>query len=130
VASQFLEIVEGNPEISALRKKLLAAKGSPNMPAQMKLGEKVKEALEARKGEREAAVVACLAAQTADLKKNKTFGDPMFANLAILVDKTRQAEVEAALTAYESRYVGQVKMRCVGPLPPCNFLELVITWDD
>ena len=41
-----------------------------------------------------------------------------------------QAEVEAALTDYESRYQGQVKMRCVGPLPPCNFLELVITWDD
>ena len=54
----------------------------------------------------------------------------MFANLALLVDKSRQDGVEAALSAFEAQQAGQAKLRCVGPLPPCNFLELVITWDD
>jgi hypothetical protein len=54
----------------------------------------------------------------------------MFANLAILVEKTRQSDVEAVLSAFEAEQAGQAKLRCVGPLPPCNFLELVITWDD
>ena len=71
-----------------------------------------------------------LAPLAKDSRRNKTFGDPMFANLALLVDKTRQSEVEAVLSAFEAEQAGQVKLRCVGPLPPCNFLELVITWDD
>jgi hypothetical protein len=54
----------------------------------------------------------------------------MFANLALLVEKSRQESVEAALSVFESEQAGQIKLRCVGPLPPCNFLELVITWDD
>jgi hypothetical protein len=65
-----------------------------------------------------------------DFRKNKTFGDPMFANLALLVDKSRQNDIVAALSTFEAEQAGQVKLRCVGPLPPCNFLELVITWDD
>jgi hypothetical protein len=38
--------------------------------------------------------------------------------------------VEAALSAFEARQSGGLRIRCVVPLPPCNFLELVITWDD
>jgi len=66
----------------------------------------------------------------AEVRKNKTFGDPMFANLALLVDKAQQPAVEAVLSAFEARQAGAVKLRCVGPLPPSNFVELVITWDD
>ena len=54
----------------------------------------------------------------------------MFANLAILVDKSRQEDVQAALSDFQTEQAGQARLRCVGPLPPCNSLELVITWDD
>jgi hypothetical protein len=96
----------------------------------IKLGERVKQALEARKCGTEAALMRRLRPMATDFRKNKTFGDPMFANLALLVEKSRQESVVAVLSAFEARQAGQVKLRCVGPLPPCNFLELVITWDD
>jgi len=54
----------------------------------------------------------------------------MFANLALLVEKTRQEEIGLALSAFEAEQDGQVKLRCVGPVPPSNFTELVISWDD
>jgi len=97
---------------------------------QIKLGERVKQALEARKCGTEAALMRRLTPLAKDSRRNKTFGDPMFANLALLVDKSRQNDIEAVLSAFETVQAGKVKLRCVGPLPPCNFLELVITWDD
>jgi len=137
IEAVFRDIVESSQEIQSLRKKLLgtggpgAARGGPaNITGRIKLGEMVKKALESKKCAMEAALLGRLAPLAADFRKNKTFGDPMFANLAILVGKSRQDSVEAALTAFEGEQVGQVKLRCVGPLPPCNFLELVISWDD
>ena len=133
----FKDIVENDREIQSLRKKLLGGgpagtvrKGPVIMTAQVKLGEMVKKALEAHKCELEAALHAILAPMAVDTRKNKTFGDPMFANLAILVDKSRQEDVQAALSTFQTDQAGQVKLRCVGPLPACNFLELVIRWDD
>lgn len=133
----FRALVEGNSEIQSLRKRLLGSgavpslRGGPaSMTAQIKLGERVKAALEARKAEMESALHGCLAPLAADTRKNKTFGDPMFANLALLVDRSRLAEVEAVLSAFETRGGANIKLRCVGPLPASNFLELVISWDD
>ena len=137
IEAVFRDIAQGSQEIQSLRKKLLAAGhrgatrgGSASMTSQIRLGEMVKKALESRKHDMEAALLGRLAPLAADFRKNKTFGDPMFANLSLLVDKSRQDGVEAALSAFEGERVGQVKLRCVGPLPPCNFLELVISWDD
>jgi len=133
----FRNIVDGSQEIQSLRKKLLSTSGPAatgrrptNMTGQIKLGELVKKALEARKCDMEAALLGRLTPLAKDSRRNKTFGDPMFANLAILVDKSRQNDAEAALSVFESEKAGQIKLRCVGPLPPCNFFELVITWDD
>lgn len=133
----FRNIVEKSPEIQSLRKKLMATNGPgapgkrpANMTSQIRLGEWVKKALEARKCDMEAALLGRLVPLAKDSRRNKTFGDPMFANLALLVEKSWQESVEAALSAFEAEQAGQTKLRCVGPLPPCNFLELVITWDD
>jgi hypothetical protein len=133
----FRNIVETSPEIQSLRKRLMATNGpgAPgkrpvNMTGQIRLGELVKKALEASKSDMEAALLGRLTPLAKDSRTNKTFGDPMFANLALLVDKSRQNDAEAVLSAFEARQAGKVRLRCVGPLPPCNFLELVITWDD
>jgi hypothetical protein len=133
----FRDIVQGHQEIQAFRKKLLGAGrpgaargGQATITSQIRIGEMVKKALESKKCAMEAALLGRLAPLAADFRKNKTFGDPMFANLALLVPKSQQDNVEAALTVFEGEQAGQVKLRCVGPLAPCNFLELVISWDD
>ena len=133
----FREIAQTNAEIRSLRKTLLAAGGPATtgrrparMTDQIRLGEMVKKALEKQKTDLEASLRVRLSLVAAEVRKNKTFGDPMFANLALLVDKAQQPAVEAVLSAFEARQAGAVKLRCVGPLPPSNFVELVITWDD
>ena len=107
-----------------------SGKGQANVTLQIKLGEMVKKALEARKLHVQNALLERLKPLSVDFRVNKTFGDPMFANLAILIDKSRQDQVADVLSAFESQQGCPSKLRYVGPLPPCNFLELVITWED
>jgi hypothetical protein len=129
----YADIVRGNPGIQTLRKKLLALGGGcgpAQVTSQVRLGEMVKKALEARKAAGAAALLARVTPLARDQRQNKTFGDPMFANLALLVEKTRQDEVTTVLSAFENQQGGSARLRCVGPLPACNFLELSITWDD
>ena len=133
----FRDIVSASPEIQSCRKKLLgglfnrtSGRGHASVTSQIKLGEMVKKALEARKLQTQGALLERLKPLAVDFRVNKTFGDPMFANLAILIDKSRQDEVADVLSAFEARQTCPSKLRYVGPLPPCNFLELVITWED
>ena len=140
----YRDIVAASPEIQTCRKKLLGAprpggplagravagRGHANVTAQVKLGELVKKALEARKLHTQNSLLERLKPFALDFRVNKNFGDPMFANLAILIDKSRQDEVAEVLSAFEAQQTCVSKLRYVGPLPPCNFLELVITWDD
>lgn len=131
IEAVFKAIVAGDQGIQSLRSRLSGDSArSAGTAAMAKLGEMVKNALEAEKSKAQSALLNRLTPLTVDHRANKTFGDPMFANLALLVEKTRQDEVQAALSDFEASQGGRAKLRCVGPLPACNFLELVITWDD
>ena len=130
----FREIVDSHEEIRLLRGKLRAAPGVPrgSRPAslaagQIRLGELVKNALEAKKCDIEKDLRSRLEQKITDLRKNATFGDSMFANLALLAEKSQQEEIYSALSALEAEGAGQIKIKCVGPVPPANFVELVIT---
>jgi len=133
----FSEIVDNHEDIRSLREKLLSTSrittraGRSNLPTgQIRLGELVKNALEAKKLDLEKKLTLQLAGIITDVRRNRTFGDSMFANLAVLVNKSRQEEICSTLSVFAAEGAGQVKVKCVGPVPPANFVELVITWDD
>ncbi|MBI4589380.1 MAG: GvpL/GvpF family gas vesicle protein [Candidatus Rokubacteria bacterium] len=128
----FAEIVNENDGIRLLRKKALdgASPRSGMLPLMARLGELVKKTLDAKKSAAESELLNHLAGTILEARKNKTFGDPMFANLALLVEKSRQDDLAAALSAIEDERAGRVRLKLVGPMPLFNFIELVITWDD
>ena len=136
----FDDIVNSNQKIRALRDRLLAessvrpgdrrrARLSP-LDGKPKLGQMVKNALDAKKLAAEKELTGHLAGTVVDLRRNKTFGDQMFANLAVLVEKSRLEDLDAAVSAFEAQRHGRVRLKYVGPVPPSNFIELIITWDD
>ena len=133
----FAEIVNENDGIRLLRKRALDG-ASPRsgmrsggmLPLKARLGELVKKTLDAKKSAAESELLNHLAGTILEARKNKTFGDPMFANLALLVDKSRQDDLAAALSAIEDERDGRIRLKLVGPMPLFNFIELVITWDD
>jgi hypothetical protein len=65
-----------------------------------------------------------------DYKTNKIMTDTMVLNGAFLVYKERLGEFDSAVNELDERYGDRMKFNYVGCLPPFNFIEIVIRWDE
>ena len=123
----FDEILAKNPNISRLRDRLLKRRGGAQRD-QVRLGEMVKNALEAWKKQVENDILAPLEGLYVEQKQNSHFGDQMITNTAFLVLKTKEKAFDAAVEAVDKQYAGKMNLKYVGPIPPCNFVEITVTW--
>ena len=139
----FREIVNSNEEIKRLRDNLAhrgvqtvktanqsGRKQGPLFSTRMKLGELVKNALDTKREREQQALIAAIRGIVADFRKNKTFGDQMFANLALLVEKSQVEALDRKLNELADAAPARTRLKYVGPVPPSNFIELVIRWDE
>jgi hypothetical protein len=123
----FEEIVAGNAEIVRLRDRLLKGRGGVQKD-QVRLGEMVKKALELRKKREEKAILDPLDGLWVERKLGRPFGDQMICNAAFLVEKEKEAAFDLAVENITARYDGKMVFKYVGPIPPCNFVEIVVKW--
>jgi len=123
----FQEIIDGNKDIRLLRDRLMARKVRPQRD-QFRLGEMVKRALETKKEHEERAILNLLEGLCVEHKTNNVMGDQMITNSAFLVNKDREKAFDDALEKLTATYNGNVKFKYVGPVPPCNFVEIVVKW--
>jgi len=123
----FQEIVEENREIKVLRKKIASGNPVRTYGQQVTLGEKVKKALDIKRAKEEEKILAGLKSVPYEIRSSKIFGDSMITNSAFLIDKKQTEEFDQVIEELESTYDGRAKFRYIGPVPPCNFVELVIS---
>ena len=123
----FEEIVQNNKEISRLRDRLAKRKGGVQRE-QVRLGEMVKNAFEAWKTQKEQSVLAPLKGLSVEQKLNNHFGDQMITNAAFLVEKGKEKAFDLAVEQVANQYTGKMTLKYVGPIPPCNFVEIVVKW--
>jgi len=126
----FQEIVAENRDIGRLRDSL---KRKPPQAAhydRMRLGEAVKKALD-RKRELEATpILGPLARIARKTVRNPTMTDRMIVSTAFLVDKRRQREFDRAVEKLDHEMGDRVTFKYVGPVPPYNFVNIVINWQE
>ncbi|GFP25936.1 hypothetical protein HKBW3S25_01420, partial [Candidatus Hakubella thermalkaliphila] len=48
---------------------------------------------------------------------------------AFLVDRSREKEFDNQIDELSTKYDDRIKFKYVGPVPPCNFVEVKVTWD-
>lgn len=125
----FGEIVEENKEIKRLKQQILKAKPSTQThPDLVTVGEMVKSALEAKKDKEGKEILDVLKKISVDFRANKIFGDKMIMNAAFLVDKSQEKKFDQEIDGLEAKCEGRIKFKYVGPVPSCNFVEIVVTW--
>lgn len=124
----FEEIVKENKEIALLRKKLLSRQHI-TQPQRMRLGEMVKNAFDAKRRREGDRILKRFTAIAADWRENKVFGDQMVFNAAFLVEAGRVEEFDRQVEQLVADQNARISCKYVGPSPPSNFVELVITWD-
>ncbi len=123
----FSEIIEENREIKRLKQRLMLRRGGYQRD-QVKLGEMVKKALEAKKGREAKEILNPLKGLSVAHRANPVFGDQMTTNSAFLVKKDQEKDFDEAVDTLSDRYNGRMKLKYVGPVPPCNFVEIVVKW--
>ncbi|MCF8131283.1 MAG: GvpL/GvpF family gas vesicle protein [Deltaproteobacteria bacterium] len=123
----FHEIVNQNKEIGRLRDRLLKRRGGAQRD-QVRLGEMVKRALENWKEQKGNAILQLLDGLWVEQKLNSHFGDQMIMNAAFLVEKEKEEAFDEAVEKISRKYAGRMSLKYVGPIPPCNFVEIVVQW--
>jgi len=126
----FQEIVDENDEIKKLRRKLISKPVSRPFGEKATLGEMVKDALERKKAKEEKDILNVLKKACVDQCSNRIFGDEMITNSSLLVEKSRAEEFDGLVDELAATYNGRMKFKYVGPMPPINFVELVIALED
>jgi len=122
----FQEIVDENREIRMLKKRLVSRNPAQTHSQRTNLGEMVKKSLETKKAKEETEILKPLKCVYYDIRHNEVFGDSMVTNSAFLIDKSRVKESDQLVKKLESTYDCRTKFKYVGPVPPCNIVELVI----
>jgi len=123
----YQEILDENRDIRILKKRIVSRNPAQAHSQRMSLGEMVKKALDAKRSKEEAEILKTMKGVYYELRHNKVFGDSMVTNTAFLVDNNQIDEFDNLIERLESTYDGRAKFKYVGPVPPCNFVELVIT---
>jgi hypothetical protein len=117
------EILDGDPEIAALRAKVRTLPGEASYYDRVRLGELVVQALEDRRDAEAAGIVEKLVPFAAATVSNPP-GDPEdVINTAFLVDRDRQREFEDAVEAAGEALIGRIRLRLLGPLAPYDFVD-------
>jgi len=123
----FREILDENRDIRILRDRLIS-KGARAQQEQVRLGEMAKKALDTKKVREEKTILKGLKGLWVDHKVNNVFGDQMVTNIAFLVKKDQEKDFDEAVDKLTATYNGKMRFKYVGPVPPCNFVEIVVTW--
>lgn len=121
----FAELVEENHDIKIAR----ARKQAPAAPADaVRLGEMVKNALDHKRAREARQFLRRFDGLWVDRKVNDLFGDPMILNASFLVESRREEEFDQRVDALGGEMNGRVRLKYVGPIPPSDFVAIVVTW--
>lgn len=126
--SVFREIGASDERIRREKEHILSLPPEQQRGALIDIGHRVQKALEEKNDATAQAFMDKLSPLAVEAKQNKALGDAMVLNAAFLVEKLKQPAFDRAVEWLNSRYGEQLHLKYVGPIPPFNFVEIVIEW--
>lgn len=125
----FEEILKENPAIARLKEEILQEPSEQKAYAgKIKIGELVKAELEEKKEREAAELLEVLESLAEDYRENRILGDRNILNAAFLVKKVKEKAFDRKIEELEKTHGPRKKFSYIGPVPPYNFVEVVINW--
>jgi hypothetical protein len=90
----------------------------------------VEEAVRQKRSLDEDMILTTLSPFAVQFHASEIFGERMIVNAAFLVKREREPEMDAAIRTLDAQQTQRVLFRYVGPVPPYNFVNLVIHWNN
>lgn len=125
----FNEIIAEHPEIRRRRDRLV---GTPPEIARFEgvdLGKMVKEALDEKRSQEAARLLAPLQLLAERVRENASPADRMVFNAAFLIEAARSSEFDQAVERLHEASGHRMGFKYVGPTPPYNFVDIVVNWE-
>jgi hypothetical protein len=131
-ARLFEDVVSEYRQLRMLRDRIASrpSSGLAWRDERIQLGTMVNNAVEDKREREAPLLIRPLHPIAYDYKTNKIMTDTMVLNGAFLIYKERLGEFDAAVNDLDERYGDRMKFNYVGCLPPFNFIEIVIRWDE
>lgn len=128
----FQEIAAANQDIRGMRDRIAAnpLEGSSTYYERLQLGTMVYNEMENRREIEARRLARALSPLAERYETNKVLTDTMILNAAFLVHQSRVGEFDAKVNELDERYNDSMTFRYVGPVPPFNFVELVVHWEE
>ena len=126
----FQEILAEREDIRQLRDSLQGKSPEKTYYERIRLGEMVEEAVRRKRSLDEDMILTALGSHADQVRANETFGERMIVNASFLVDRAKEPDLDAAIRVLDAQQTQRVLFRYVGPVPPYNFVNLIIHWNN
>jgi hypothetical protein len=124
--AQVFQLIAADEQIVAVKRQVANLPPEQLEAGRVLLGQLVHGALQERRKEIAAEVLAALHDLAEDTIENVLMDDAMVSNLALLIDSANTAQLDERLGALDERFAGKLQIRCVGPLPAYSFATLEV----
>jgi hypothetical protein len=125
----FREIVEENLPIRHLRDSLMGHPAEETYYERIRLGEMIEAAISRKRDEDSEKILERLRPLVYKSRANKVITDKMVLNAAFLVNCEHEAEFDQAIQQLDTEMGKRLMFKYVGPVPPYNFVNIIIHWD-
>ena len=94
----------------------------------IRLGEEIAKALAQKRTRDEEAILSRIKPLVHKTRTNKIVGERMVVNAAFLVDRRNGPGVDDAVRKLDQEFSDRFMFKYVGPVPPYNFVNIVVDW--
>lgn len=122
----YKDIMEKYEEIKALKDQAVHHPLQATYYQRIEIGRRVETALQKEKELYRKQILGALSPLAVDVKSNPTYGELMILNAAFFITAPIEAEFDQEVQSLDARYGDKLRLKYVGPLPPFNFVNLVI----
>jgi hypothetical protein len=126
----FSQIAAEVPAIQQLRDQIVGTTPEETYDLRLELGELTDQAIQRQREQDTATILDALSPLAVDTTTNPIITDMMIVNASFLVDKQQVQAFTNAVKALQQNNAGRMTLQSVGPLPPYNFVSVVVRWEE
>jgi hypothetical protein len=122
----FQEIVDESEEVRALRDSIAGVPEDQSFSERLQLGELTREAIEYKREYERGQILQVLEPICVDIAVKESSSDLLILNASFLVERERESEFDDAVQEIAAPREGRMVFRYIGPLPPANFVSVMV----
>jgi len=122
----YREILQKYEDIRLQREKIATLDSSKSHLQRVEIGRMVEDALQREKQIVKDDILNALSPLAEEVRVNDTYGELMIINAAFFVEKSKEDDFDRQVYELGDRYGERTRFKYVGPLPPFNFVNIVI----